>query len=265
MGRRVGTRGLNGQIASVIALAVFAGGKGDDRLNGGAGRNFLTGGEGKDTVFYEPSGDFGVRLNAAGITDTVNAGGPKILQLTTAFGGPVDRVVAEKVELTNKPDRLIVDREALKAKTVVDMGESNRQASPFNLDVYDLSNVGAGVSYFKGEVAFGTFGTLSALIGLTENLRVKNADKILLTDFNDTLVASEFGNIIHTGKGADTIWLGTNGVAIDDLSKDDRLTIAGVLPLFGGIRNVKSDSAWGKTPGLPFYWAEDVSGALQQA
>ena len=80
------------------------------------------------------------------------------------------------------------------------MGELNRQASPFNLDVYDLSNVGAGVSYFKGEVAFGTFGTLSALIGLTENLRVKNADKILLTDFNDTLVASEFGNIIHTGK-----------------------------------------------------------------
>ena len=42
-------------------------------------------------------------------------------------------------------------------------------------------------------------------------------------------------------------------------------TVESVLPLFGGIRNVKSDSAWGKTPGLPFYWAEDVSGALQQA
>ena len=51
-----------------------------------------------------------------------------------------------------------------------------------------------------------------------------------------------------------TIWLGTNGVAIDDLSKDDRLTIAGVLPLFVWHPcNVKSDSAWGKTPGLPFY------------
>ena len=105
---------------------------------------------------------------------------------------------------------------------------------------------------FKGEVAFGTFGTLSALIGLTENLRVKNADKILLTDFNDTLVASEFGNIIHTGKGADTIWLGTNGVAIDDPFQgrpaDDRGRAAALR--WHPQCEIRQPS--GKTPGLPF-------------
>ena len=242
---------------------LLAGGKGDDRMNGGAGRNFLTGGEGKDTVFYETSGEAGIRLNGAGITDTVS-GGPKILQLTTAFGGPVDRVVVEKVELTNKPDTLIVDREALKADVEIDMRESNRQASQSNLDVYDLSNVGQGLTYRSGKVAFGWAGPLSSFIGLAENLEVKNADKIILTDFNDTVVSANFGNIIHTGKGADKIWIGSDGVAIDDLSKDDRLMLAGVIPLFGGIRNGnKQDNPYGYSWGGAVRWAEDVSGALQ--
>jgi len=53
---------------------LLAGGAGDDRLNGGGGRNFLTGGAGNDTVFYEATGDNGVRLTATGITDIENMG-----------------------------------------------------------------------------------------------------------------------------------------------------------------------------------------------
>jgi len=69
--------------------------------------------------------------------------------------------------------------------------------------------------------------------------------------------------VIHTDDGADKIWIGSDGVAIDDLSKDDRLTIAGVLPLFGGIRNGNKDTPYGYSYGGAVRWAEDVDGALQ--
>jgi hypothetical protein len=87
------------------------------------------------------------------------------------------------------------------------MGESNRQGAATNLDVYDLSNVGEGVTYRSGKVALGWSGPLSSFVGLAENLVVKNADKIILTPFNDTVISANYGNVIHAGGGADKIWI----------------------------------------------------------
>src|SRR2546421_9796111 len=98
----------------------------------------------------------------------------------------------EALVLTNKPDTVKVDVGSLDIKLIIDMGESNRQASPFNLDVYDLSNVGEGVTYRSGKVAFGWGGPLSSFVGLAENLEVKNADKIILTNANDTVVSANY-------------------------------------------------------------------------
>src|SRR6185369_16472903 len=135
-------------------------------------------------------------------------------------------------------------KESLGLKLKIDMAESNRQASLFNLDVYDLSNVGEGVTYRSGKVALGWAGPLSSFVGLAEKLEVKNADKIVLTPFNDTVISANYGNVIHTGGGADRIWIGSDGVAIDDLSEFDRLTFAGVIDLFGGIRNGNKETPY---------------------
>ena len=92
---------------------------------------------------------------------------------------------------------------------------------------------------------------------------MKNADKIILTDFDDTVISANYNTVIHTGAGADKIWIGSDGVAIDDLSEFDRLTFAGVIDLFGGIRNGNKDTPYAYSFGGAVRWAEDVDGALQ--
>jgi len=178
------------------------------------------------------------------------------------LGGPVDRVVAEKVELTNKPDTLIVDRNALRADVEIDMGESNRQAAPnSNLDVYDLSAVGESVSYRDGKVALGSAATLKNFAGLAENLVVKNADKIVLTSHDDVLISAAVGNVILTGDGHDKIWM-TDGIGIADLSADDTITIAGALGLYGGLRYVWSENQYAKSWGGFAQWGTNQQGEL---
>lgn len=102
------------------------------------------------------------------------------------------------------------------------------------------------MTYRSGKVALGNVESLKEFDRAKQNLVVKNADKIVLTDSDDTVISANFGNVIVTGDGADTIWLGSNGVAIKDLSEFDRLTIAGELELFGGIRNGNKNTpyAW---------------------
>ena len=247
------------------------GGGNDNVKITGPGSLIIDGKEGKDTVDFSEIGKK-LTIDLEGVTAASYETDGLAIEFPVELAslaspsspGPIDTLKSvETLILGNLADKVVVDRDSLKINLKIDMAESNRQASPFNLDVYDLSNVGEGLTYRSGKVAFGWGGPLSTFIGLTENLQVKNADKIILTPFDDTVVSADFGNVIHTGAGADTIWLGSDGVAIDDLSKDDRLTIAGVLPLFGGIRNAKSDSPWGHSYGGAVSWAEDVSGALQ--
>ncbi|MGB9367336.1 MAG: calcium-binding protein, partial [Xanthobacteraceae bacterium] len=241
---------------------------GNDTIYGDSGKDVIDGGSGKDTVTYKvysPPDNQGVTIEKI-FEQNIGEDTHVYIDITKGAGGNDGRdllIDIEKVVLTDKPDTARIDRDALKVKVEIDMGESNRQESPFNLDVYDLSNVGEGLTYRSGKVALGWSGPLSTFIGLAENLEVKNADKIILTPFDDTVVSADFGNVIHTGAGADKIWIGSDGVAIDDLSKDDRLTIAGVLPLFGGIRNGNKDTPYGYSYGGAVRWAEDVDGALQ--
>jgi Ca2+-binding RTX toxin-like protein len=249
---------------------VLRGGANDDTIKGGAGNDLIDGGDinlnrasdGTDTADYSDA--------TGGITiDFTNQTQSRLAETFVevaddGYGGHDTLHSIEKILFSQMPDTLKVSKDALALDFKIDMGESNRQASPFNLDVYDLSNVSEGLTYRSGKVAFGWGGPLSTFVGLAENLEVKNADKIVLTDFADTVVSANFGNVIETRGGADKIWVGSNGVAIKDLSKDDRLTIAGVLPLFGGIRNGNErDDPYGYSFGGAVAWAVDESGALQ--
>lgn len=101
---------------------LVAGGDGDDRLNGGEDRDFLLGGGGEDTVFYPSNNGIGVQLTLTGVTDASGAFGERILQVESA-NEDTDRLVqVEKIELTDKPDTISVDKEALKVDVTIDMG-----------------------------------------------------------------------------------------------------------------------------------------------
>ncbi|WP_339765226.1 calcium-binding protein, partial [uncultured Hoeflea sp.] len=187
----------------------------------------------------------------------------------------------EKIELTDRPDTFIVTEEALSAPIIVDMGGSGRIESELQpgeslspdafmtkVDVADYSGLSHGINYLKGstsehdqvgalegvlqldgweqELLTVVDYTANGLLGYNDALQIVGADRIKLTDHDDVLIGAEFGSIIETGKGNDKIWL-SNGVAISDLSDTDRITLAGVLTLYGGTRNSASEDprAWG--------------------
>jgi hypothetical protein len=262
---------------------VLRGGADDDTIKGGSGDDLIDGGDvnlartsdGKDTADYSDAPG-GVTIDFT-TQDPLRLAETIIEVADDGYGGQDTLHSIEKLRLSAQLDTIKVTREALDLKLEIDMGDSNGgggssmammasgPSSPaaVNRDVYDLSNLDEGITYRSGKIALGWAGPLSTFVGLAENLKVKNADKIILTDFDDTVVSANYNTVIHTGGGADKIWLGSDGVAIDDLSKDDRLTIAGVLPLFGGIRNGNKDTPYAYSYGGAVRWAEDVSGALQ--
>jgi hypothetical protein len=187
----------------------------------------------------------------------------------------------EKIELTDRPDTFIVTEEALSAPIIIDMGKSGRIASELQpgeslspdafmtkVDIADYSGLSHGINYLNGSTSeHDKVGPLEGvfqldgweqelltvadyasdgLLGYNDALRIVGADRIKLTDHDDVLIGAEFGSIIETGEGNDKIWM-TNGVAVSDLSDTDRITLGGVLTLYGGTRNSASEDprAWG--------------------
>ncbi|MGN6776053.1 calcium-binding protein, partial [Rhizobium sp.] len=190
-------------------------------------------------------------------------------------------VSIDKIELSDRPDHLEIDDDALDAPILIDMGKSGRLASELPLgekpgandfiekvDVADYSKVSHGLVYLNGVTsAHSEVGSLDNVfqwngfdqelltlsdyiakgaLGYNDTLHVTGADRIELTDHDDVVMSADYGSIIETGAGNDKIWF-MDGVAVSDLSADDRIALAGVLTLYGGLRNEASENpyAWG--------------------
>ncbi|MGJ8573381.1 MAG: calcium-binding protein [Hoeflea sp.] len=219
-----------------------------------------------------------LKLGELGGVETIEI---TVQDLKSGIEGTDTLVGIEKVELSVRPDTFIVTEDALAAPIIIDMGGSGRIASELQpgeslspdgfmtkVDIADYSGLSHGINYLNGStsehdqvgVLEGVFQldgwdqelltvvdyASNGLLGYNDALRVAGADRIKLTDHDDVLIGAEFGSIIETGEGNDKIWL-SNGVAISDLSETDRITLGGVLTLYGGTRNSASEDAraWG--------------------
>ncbi|MBI1208911.1 MAG: hypothetical protein GC191_16695 [Azospirillum sp.] len=181
---------------------------------------------------------------------------------------------AETIELTARPDRLQIAAGALALEQTIDLGESARNEDILhNVDVVDYSKTGSGLNYYYGHVSTRSasvnhdglqqqgFGEEMATIvdafvqeltgyalGYNENLIVRNAEKVVLTGGDDAFLGGPVGTFVETGGGADKVWY-SPGVAVTDLSFEDRVALFGVLPLYGGLRQQDSEDAYASTWG----------------
>ncbi len=157
------------------------GGGGDDRLIGGAGGDFLSGGAGTDTVSYQDS-TVGVTINLA------NAA----LSSTTGTGIAQGDVIAADVEIilgSRFDDTFLADANA---RTV---DGSN------GFDSVDYSASAAGVQV--------NLQTGTGQGGLAEGDRYISIERVLGSNFSDTIQASNSGTTIVTFNGSDTVTGGT--------------------------------------------------------
>ncbi|WP_165448600.1 calcium-binding protein [Rhizobium leguminosarum] len=187
----------------------------------------------------------------------------------------------EKVELSDRPDELIVKDHSLDVAILIDMGKSGRieselpvgealtsDAFTIKVDVVDYSGLSHGINYLNGVTSdHDDVDTLDNIfqwqgydqelltivdyaakgaLGYNNALHVQGADQVKLSDHDDVLISADFGSIITTGEGQDKVWF-TNGIGVTDLSADDRIALGGVLTLYGGLKNEASEDpyAWG--------------------
>ncbi|MGO7136332.1 calcium-binding protein, partial [Rhizobium leguminosarum] len=187
----------------------------------------------------------------------------------------------EKVELSDRPDELIVKDHSLDVAILIDMGKSGRieselpvgealtsDAFTIKVDVVDYSGLSHGINYLNGVTSdHDDVDTLDNIfqwqgydqelltivdyaaegaLGYNNALHVQGADQIKLSDHDDVLISADFGSVITTGEGQDKVWF-TNGIGVTDLSADDRIALGGVLTLYGGLKNEASEDpyAWG--------------------
>jgi Ca2+-binding RTX toxin-like protein len=246
----------NDSITGTTKDDAFKGDAGDDTLNGGAGDDYLDGGSGNDTALY---GDFRgvIELEAEGEAPTHPGLAPKDNApfFTVARGDEVDVLHSiENLTLSSKPDTLkIASIAALGLDLTIDMGLSDRQQDALrNVDVADYSAIGQGITFAKGKVKAGD---------TPQKLVVKGADKIVLTGSDDTVISADRGTMIETGGGSDHIWFGPD-IAVTDLSASDRISLGGVIPLFGGLRNHFSEYAYAMSWGGQIEWGKNANGEL---
>jgi Ca2+-binding RTX toxin-like protein len=251
---------------------ILLGGLGNDTVRGGAGNDVIyadagddviDGEDGSDTVCYQaPSrdgtsstSDTGAILKLTVETVQTQSGSASAIVMSGASTGRDVLVGVEAVQLTDKADTLKVNAVALQAKLTIDMGLSERSSDFIhNVDVVDYSDVGQGIVYDDGKV-FLNGGKTGA------NLVVQNADKVVLTNADDVLKSAPAGTIVETGGGADRIWFNKD-IGVSDLSADDRISLFGVLDLFGGLKNRFSESPYAKSWGGMVEWGIDVDGEL---
>lgn len=236
------------------------GGAGSDHLTGGGGKNYLEGGDGEDSAIYfaDPNGA-GI---GADVTYLEDAGdGPAIVVDQT--GGNFDRLAGiERIELSEKADYIRVDKDALKADVTIKFGESERDQNFIaNVDVIDYSSVGESITYRNGQVALGLGQTIEAFLGGQQNLVVEDADKVVLTDSSDTFISGAVGTIVETGGGNDRIWF-TDGIGVSDLSMDDRVSLFGVVNLYGGVKAKYSETPYATGFGGLVQYGKNVAGEL---
>ncbi|MBL0375288.1 hypothetical protein JJB09_25055 [Rhizobium sp. KVB221] len=232
--------------------------------------------------------------------DTAMLGATEVVKITvqdqaTGASGTDFLFGIEKVELSDRADTFQVSQAALDTAIIVDMGKSGRVQSELpegetlsdnafttSVDVVDYSEIDHGLIYIKGtthehsevtldddvftseglseELEAITDYATGGLLGYNDKLHVEGADKIILTDHDDVLISSDYGSIVYTGEGEDKVWF-QDGVAIADLSADDRISLLGSLTLYGGLKNGWSESPWAWGPYGTAYGLND-SGEL---
>ncbi|RWC64200.1 calcium-binding protein [Mesorhizobium sp.] len=191
---------------------------------------------------------------------------------TNHTSGTDTLVSIERVELSDNADIVRVTDDSLDAEIIIDMGGSRRIQSELkpgdtldedafinNVDIADYSQVGHGLVYYKGWTAereqglltggISQLGGLATELGLitglggADNLSIKGADKIVLTDHDDVLVGADYGSIVELGGGQDKVWL-QPGILVQGFDANDRLTLFGALNLYGGWKNSASESPY---------------------
>lgn len=238
---------------------------------------FWMGGDGYDTAYYSNVSNFAI--GSVGVGDEplgIPSDGRRVLLIDVIRNGVSEAEYIrnfEAISLGDEADLFRVSDEALQADIAVDMGLSQRDQDFIrNLDVVDYSDMSHGLNYYEGHTSTRT-GTVSAYgfqfsgvseenatirdsirqdqnplaatLGLISNhsLVVDGADKVVLTDHDDAFLGAARGTIVETGGGRDKVWF-SQDVGIADLSMDDRVTLFGDLPLYGGLRWKYSSSAY---------------------
>ena len=132
-----------------------------------------------------------------------------------------------------------------------------------NVDVANYSSVDTGLNFYYGETSEREQGILhsgstihnigapwlrevalaTGVASDRHNLVVENADKVILTNKDDVFIGADRGTIVDLGAGADKVWLRPD-IMVKGFDDDDRLTLYGVLNLYGGYRNSESELPW---------------------
>ena len=252
---------------------ILFGGEGNDKLAGNSGDDIIYGGGQDDTIFADAGNDeiFGGAgedtyryLNDLEVTGTVNSWDGSGVDLTisglqtqTPYGAVtvissaqtgVDELQGvEKIELTERADRITFGSILPTEKLVIDMGLSVGGQWPNQIDIVDFSNLAQGVTLKNGQIE----GT---------DITLKEVDKYILTNSDDVVKSVEFGTTIETGSGQDKIWL-QDTLLITDLSADDRISFFGI-DLFGALRYEWSESAWASSFGGLIRWGKSTDGIM---
>lgn len=270
----------------------IAGGAGADTMSGGAGNDVIVGGDqgllelfgsGKDLVTYATS--------PGEVTVVLAAGAPGVSVANDGFGGQDLLIGVEGIQLSSHNDTVVLTGDALLGSTLQGLQRIDGGVQEVGgADFLDLSGVDFGVVFARGGVRaanakdFGSITNptdLATLVTGAPQLTYQNFEQFAGTDHVDVLddqqTRGEYflgdggdifksagaGTLVHLGVGGgrDDVWWNP-AVGVADFEADDRLTFAGVIPLFGGTRNAYNDSPWAWSWGGLVQWALNEEGDL---
>lgn len=229
------------------------GGAGDDWLVGNAGNDIFVGGVGKD-LYYGGDGrdtlDFSEKADGALY---VRGAAPKDGFFTFTVNGNENQTHSvEAIKLTDFADTLVVDRAMLDKRVTIDMARAT-VGNPDGRDTADFSQLNDGIIYSNGQVT--TKG------GGPAKLEISGADRLVFGSGNDTIKSARADTLIDTGAGSDAVWL-ADGIGIEGLSMDDRISLFGAVNLYGGARWKFSESPWATGLGGLVQYAFNAEGEL---
>ena len=290
-------RNANGAHTTIPDIEIY-GGSGKDLILADIISTKIDGGNGLDVLSFSGLGDvtqtvFGDRAATGGLqVDSIVAGVGDAFSFravdraNAGITGTFEIESVEKIKLTDLSDFIRLTAPELDAKTTIDLGLSTD-----GRDLVDYSGLTHGVNYYNGHVSerqggvdqYGMFSTGSlgeelATVGdaflreagginvFNESLVVKGAEHIVLTDHNDAFIGAtptpnDGAILLEVGGGADKVYF-TENVGIADLGFDDRISLFGVINLFGGLRNSSSEDAWAKGLGGLVEYGVNLDGEL---
>ena len=186
---------------------IITGGAGNDILMGGAGADQFIGGAGIDTVSY---------TDGSSVTINTKTG------IHTGIAAGDTYVGIENIQGSNTTDLFISGAAA---------DQFDGGAGTDTID-YSGSSAGVNVSLISGSVGSG---------GDAEGDKLSNFEKVIGSDFNDTLTAQTSGHTLAGGAGDDVYLVNGSNVIITELADggdDEVRTLLGTLSLAGNVERL---------------------------